>query len=112
MDQSLETDKIFDVVIIGAGISGLTSAALLSNAGLKVCVLERHYLIGGYLQGFERNDFVFDTAIHWLNQCGEKGTVTKIFNHLGKDYPKPMAMEKIHRHLSDKVDYTLTNNPE
>ena len=114
MDSKLKDAVIeeFDVVIIGAGISGLTAAALLSKANLKVCVLERHYLIGGYLQGFERNDFIFDTAIHWLNQCGENGTVSKVFDYLGKDYPKPLAMHKIHRHLSDKIDYTLTNNPE
>ena len=60
------TKKDFDVIIIGAGVSGLTAAALLSKAGLKVCVLERHYLIGGYLQGFDRKGFVFDTAIHWF----------------------------------------------
>ncbi len=114
MDNNPKNTTIekFDVIIIGAGISGLTAAALLSKANLKVCVLERHYLIGGYLQGFERNDFIFDTAIHWLNQCGEKGTVSKVFNYIGKDYPKPLAMHKIHRHLSDKIDYTLTNNPD
>ena len=82
----MEIEK-FDVIIIGAGISGLTSAALLSKTGLKVCVLERHYLIGGYLQGFDRKEFIFDTAIHWLNQCGKEGTVSKLFNYIGEDYP-------------------------
>ena len=43
MDSKLEDAVIeeFDVVIIGAGISGLTAAALLSKANLKVC---RHCL--------------------------------------------------------------------
>jgi phytoene dehydrogenase-like protein len=104
-------DDKYDVIIIGAGISGLTSAALLSKAGMKVLVLEQHYLIGGYLQGFERKDFIFDTAIHWLNQCGENGTVTKIFNYLGEDFPKPIPMTAIHRHIGENIDYTLTNNP-
>lgn len=102
----------FDVIIIGAGISGLTSAALLSKSGMKVCVLERHYLIGGYMQGFERGDYIFDTAIHWLNQCGEKGTVSRLFNYIGTDYPRPLEMQKIQRHIGDHHDYVLSNNPE
>lgn len=105
-------NKDFDVIIIGAGISGLTAAALLSKSGLKVCVLERHYLIGGYLQGFDRQDFVFDTAIHWLNQCGENGTVTKVFKYLGEDFPKPVTMKSIHKHITSDYEFVLTNNPE
>ena len=107
----MDTEE-YDVIIIGAGISGLTSAALLSKAGLKVCTLERHYLIGGYLQGFERKEYIFDTAIHWLNQCGEKGTVSRLFNYIGSDYPRPVVMENIQRHIGDKHDYVLSNKPE
>lgn len=102
----------YDVIIIGAGISGLTAAALLSNFGLKTLVLERHRLIGGYLQGFERKDYVFDTAIHWLNQCGEEGTVTRLFRYIGEDYPQPQEMKTIQRHIGDHHDYSLTNDPE
>lgn len=107
----MEIEK-YDVIIIGAGISGLTSAALLSKAGLRVCVLERHYLIGGYLQGFDRKEFIFDTAIHWLNQCGKDGTVSKLFNYIGSDYPKPLEMKVIQRHIGDHHDYSLTNSPD
>lgn len=106
------SDKEFDVVIIGAGVSGLTAAALLSKAGLKVCVLERHRIIGGYLQGFERKGFIFDTAIHWLNQFGKTGSVAHVFNYLGPDFPKPVEMKNIHRHIADGYEYLLTNNPD
>lgn len=106
------SEKHFDVIIIGAGISGLTAAALLSKAGKSVCVLERHRLIGGYLQGFERKGFIFDTAIHWLNQYAEEGSVTHVFAYLGNDYPRPLKMTNIHRHISSDYDFTLTNNPD
>lgn len=108
----VEMNEEFDVTIIGSGVSGLLSAALLSRSGMKVLVLEKHYLIGGYLQGFERKDFVFDTAIHWLNQYNEQGTVTRVFKMLGDDYPKPQLMERIQRHISAGHDYVLTNNPD
>lgn len=103
----------YDVVIIGAGVSGLTSAALLSKAGLKVCVLDRAQHPGGYLQGFSRRGFRFDSALHWLNQCGEEfGMVTNIFRFLGNDYPRVKYLKKIHRYKSETVDYLLTNNPD
>ncbi len=63
----------YDVIVIGAGIGGLTAAALLSKAGLSVCVLEKEPHVGGYLAGFRRKQFIFDTAIHWLNQFGPEG---------------------------------------
>ena len=36
----------YDVIIIGSGISGLCSAALLSMEGKKVLVLEKHFKVG------------------------------------------------------------------
>lgn len=108
----MSEDKTYDVVIIGAGISGLTAACILSKCGLSVCVLEKHNIIGGYLQGFERKEFIFDTAIHWLNQCNEEGTVTKIFNFIGDDFPKPQVMEVIQRHIGNHHDYSLTYHPD
>lgn len=103
----------YDVVIIGAGVSGLTSAALLSKAGLSVCVLDKAQHAGGYLQGFTRKGFRFDSALHWLNQCGEEfGMVSTIFKFLGNDYPKVKHLENIHRYKSDSHDYLLTSNPD
>ena len=37
----------YDAIVVGAGHNGLTSAAFLAKAGLKVLVLERHPWIGG-----------------------------------------------------------------
>ncbi len=102
----------YDVVIIGAGVSGLTSAALLSRAGLSVLVLELDNRPGGYLAGFRRKDFRFDSAIHWLNQMGPNGLVTRIFDFIGDDHPRPELQKRIKRYLGDDYDYLLTDNPE
>ncbi|HHH13060.1 MAG TPA: FAD-dependent oxidoreductase, partial [Thiolapillus brandeum] len=45
----------YDVVVIGAGIGGLTAAALLARCGRSVLVIERHDRPGGYLHGFRRH---------------------------------------------------------
>ena len=108
--KKLETH--YDVVIIGAGIGGLTAAALLSKAGLSVCVLEKEPHVGGYLAGFRRKDFIFDTAIHWLNQYGPNGVVTRLFNALGSDHPKAITLQRTRRYKGSSYDYLLTNNPD
>lgn len=102
----------YDVVVIGAGVSGLTSAALLSRAGLSVLVLESDSRPGGYLAGFRRKDFRFDSAIHWLNQMGPKGLVTRIFDIIGKDHPRAGQQKRIKRYLGDDYNYLLTDNPD
>jgi len=102
----------YDVVVIGAGVGGLTAAAFLSKAGLSVCVLEKEGHPGGYLAGFRRKDFRFDTAIHWLNQCSPEGLLHHVFDALGKDHPTPGTQRRIRRYLGKRFDYLLTNNPE
>lgn len=108
--KKLETH--YDVVIIGAGIGGLTAGALLSKAGLSVCVLEKEPHVGGYLAGFRRKDFIFDTAIHWLNQYGPDGVVTRLFNALGSDHPQAITLQRTRRYKGSSYDYLLTNNPD
>lgn len=110
--QKPELKSYYDVAIIGAGIGGLTAAALLSKAGLSVCVLEKEPHAGGYLAGFRRKNFRFDTAIHWLNQFGPDGLVTKVFDILGNDYPRAMVQQRIKRYKGDNFDYLLTANPD
>lgn len=106
--DNLETD----VIVIGAGIGGLTTAAVLARSGKRVCVLEMDARPGGYLAGFQRKEFRFDTAIHWLNQCGEGGLVHRIFEWLGNDFPRVADQKMIRRYKGESFDYILTNNPD
>jgi all-trans-retinol 13,14-reductase len=55
-----------DVVIIGSGISALTSAAILARKGKKVRVLEQYNKPGGYLHCFSRFGTRFDTGAHYV----------------------------------------------
>ena len=53
------------VIVIGGGIGGLATAALLSKAGLSVTVLEAREKIGGRAYIWQKDGFTFDTGPSW-----------------------------------------------
>lgn len=66
-------EKNYDVIVIGAGLSGLTAAGLLAKRGLSVLVLERNIQPGGSCGAFRRNGFTFDLGAAMLFGFGERG---------------------------------------
>lgn len=53
------------VVVVGGGISGLATAALLARGGAAVTLLERHEVLGGRASTLELDGFRFDTGPSW-----------------------------------------------
>jgi len=68
------------VLIIGAGMAGLTTAAYLASAGLKVDVYEQHTLPGGYISSFVREGFTFPAG---PTSITSNGIVFPILKELG-----------------------------
>ena len=55
----------YDVIVIGSGLAGLTSANTLARAGHSVLLLEHHYQLGGMATWFKRqNGHIFDISLH------------------------------------------------
>ncbi|KAH9515074.1 hypothetical protein Btru_019113 [Bulinus truncatus] len=75
--KASEVPEKLDAVIIGSGAGGLTSAVLLSRAGLKVLVLEQHDQAGGCCHSFIDKGFEFDTGIHYIGEM-QDGTVDRV----------------------------------
>lgn len=71
------------VVIIGGGLGGLLTGAILSKEGLEVTVLEKNAIIGGGLQSFTRFGEVFDTGMHIIGGMQKDGNVRRICEYLG-----------------------------
>ena len=54
----------YDVIIIGSGLGGLTTANRLAYCGHKVLLLEHHHRLGGLATWFKRKGHIFDISLH------------------------------------------------
>ncbi|MDO4888657.1 MAG: FAD-dependent oxidoreductase [Actinomycetaceae bacterium] len=60
---------MFDVIVVGAGISGLTAAWTLQRAGAKVAVLEGSHRVGGRVHTREFNDCVMEAGANFVTDA-------------------------------------------
>lgn len=74
----------WDAIVIGSGIGGLTTAALLAiHGGKRVLVLERHYVAGGFSHSFHRPGYEWDVGLHYIGQVqDERFAVRRAFDHI------------------------------
>ena len=80
--RSLERDT-FDAVVVGAGMGGLTAAALLARHGAAVLVVDPHYVAGGNGTVFRRRGYEFDVGLHYIGDCGSNGLIPRILRAAG-----------------------------
>ena len=64
---------MYDTIIIGAGMSGLAAGIRLAHYDQKVCILERHYTIGGLNSFYRVNGRNYDVGLHAVTNFTQKG---------------------------------------
>jgi len=72
----------YDALVVGAGIGGLTAAALLAALGRRVAVLEQHYTAGGATHSFERAGYDWDVGLHYVGDMGARTTLRRMMDSL------------------------------
>ena len=95
-----------DVVIVGAGASGLTAATRLKRAGRTVVVLEARDRVGGRLWTDEVDGAMLEIGGQWVSP--DQDALIETLDDLGLEtYPRYRegGLEGIHEYLDTK--YTL-----
>lgn len=72
----------FDVIIIGAGLGGLTAGAKLSKRGKKVLVIEQHNIAGGCATTFTRKNCLIDAGLHEIDGLDQEDAKIPLFSKL------------------------------
>jgi phytoene dehydrogenase-like protein len=65
---------MYDTIILGAGMSGLAAGIRLALYDQRVCILEKHYTIGGLNSFYRAAGRNFDVGLHALTNYTEKGS--------------------------------------
>ncbi|MBE9030664.1 C-3',4' desaturase CrtD [filamentous cyanobacterium LEGE 11480] len=81
------------VVVVGAGIGGLTAAALLAHRGYQVKVFDQAIVPGGCASTFKRQGFTFDVGATQVAGLEPGGIHQRIFAELGIDLPESVPCD-------------------
>ncbi len=81
---SPESDVPYDTIIIGAGMSGLAAGIRLAYYDQRVCLLEKHYTIGGLNSFYRLNKRDYDVGLHAVTNFTEKGAKKGPFSRILK----------------------------
>ncbi|MFQ6016030.1 MAG: phytoene desaturase family protein [Anaerolineae bacterium] len=84
MNRALGPSKdSYDVIVVGAGLAGLTCGALLAKDGMSVLVVDQRPVPGGVCHSYQRGGFTFDVGPHLLSGCAPGWVVHSLLTSLG-----------------------------
>lgn len=100
------------VLVIGAGIAGLSAASYLRRNGFDTEIFELHDKPGGLCTSWKRGGYTFDGCMHWLMGSGPSSNLHAIWKELGAaDLGYVEWDEYLSARLSDGGDFRLYTDP-
>ncbi len=103
----------FDVIIIGAGLGGLTAGAKLSREGYRVLLIEQHNIPGGCATTFRRKDYTVEVGLHELDGLDDKDVKQNIFKELGvMDHVDFVKLPEFYRYVHKDDEFVMPHNRE
>lgn len=88
-------------LVIGGGLGGLFTGAILAKNGMAVTVVEKNAIIGGGLQTFRRFGESFDTGMHVVGGVNEGCNIRRILDYLG--ICEPTLFEQVSPECADRI---------
>lgn len=93
------------LLIIGAGITGLSAGIHALKKGYTVKIFEKNATPGGCCNGWERNGYYIDNCMHWLTGTNQHTKLFKLWKYLG-------AMDETSNLFQEEYFYKSTLNEE
>ena len=94
--------KKYDVIVVGAGVSGLLSALALSKEGRKVLILEKESYVGGVCRSYKVNGYQVDTGPHAITRL-ERGPLRILMNKYFKITPNFIPFGKYYVRVNERL---------
>ena len=80
---AVKCDKKKKIIIIGAGISGMTAGIYALDNGFDVTIYEKHAIVGGQCTGWNRKGAYIDGCAHWIVGTNPNSDFYPIWRHIG-----------------------------
>jgi phytoene dehydrogenase-like protein len=71
------------VIIVGAGIAGLTAGVYALQSGFDVTIYESHTIPGGASTSWRRKGYLFEGGIHWMTGSSPKKALNQVWREVG-----------------------------
>ncbi len=101
------------IIIIGAGIAGLSAGCYAQMNGFRSKIVEMHDLPGGLCTAWERKGYIFDGCIHYLFGTGQGQPFNAMWQELGALQDRPVVDQDEYIRISDGQHVlTVYTNPD
>lgn len=114
------------VIIIGAGIAGLSAGIYALESGFDVTIYESHSIPGGASTSWRRKGYYFEGGLHWLTGSSPKSQLNQLWREVGAlddtvsihnrdpffSYEKDGERVNLYRNINALREHLLQHSPE
>jgi phytoene dehydrogenase-like protein len=101
----------YEVVVVGGGIGGLTTAALLAARGVNVCLFERQSSLGGCVANFSHLGYNFEPTVGLYSGWEPGGIYERIFAELPVGQPEVRRLSPAYSvRMPDRSDLDVSDD--
>lgn len=106
-------DGPWDYIVIGSGMGGMTAAAMLSDVGKRLLVLEQHYVPGGFTHMFKRPGYTWDVGVHAVGEVTPHSMTGRLLARLSRGRLRWASLGPVYDefHYPDGFRIDFPDNP-